>query len=184
MEDTAELESQLVESVSAVRTIREFGLENFTFDKTHKRFGAMLQSVFFSSFNALTTAAGTEVVSRTLTILLIWTGAYFVLDHTITTGELLSFYTLAGFFTTPVSTLVSMNKSIQSALIAADRLYEIMDLDQETTAGRPDFETGKESSIEFREVSFSYGTRKDVFERFSFSIFARTPSTIINSTVR
>ncbi|MCL4483579.1 MAG: peptidase domain-containing ABC transporter [Bacteroidetes bacterium] len=170
MEDTADLESQLVESLNSVRTIKEFGLEAYSNLKTEVRFINLLRSIYRSTTNSLFSSTGTELISRVSTIVLLWVGSYFVMDRTITPGELLSFYAIVGYFTGPASNLIGMNKSIQNALIAADRLFEIMDLDQEADENKIEIPREKIGNIEFRGVSFSYGTRTDVFDHFSFRI--------------
>ena len=43
----------------------------------------------------------------------------------------MSFYAIIGYFMNPVASLIGANKQIQNALIAADRLFEIMDLERE-----------------------------------------------------
>ena len=53
MEDSAELESQLVESLNAMGTIKRFGLEEFANEKTETRFIKLLDSVYTSSMNAV-----------------------------------------------------------------------------------------------------------------------------------
>lgn len=170
MEDAAELESQLVESLKSVRTIKEFGLEEYSNMKTEGRFANLLKSTQLSAINTLFTSAGTELASRAMTIILLWIGAYYVVDHTITPGELLSFFAIAAYFTGPASNLVGMNKAVQNALIAADRLFEIMDLDPETEENKPEFPLKSIGDIRFCDINFTYGTRNDVFDRFSFNI--------------
>lgn len=170
MEDTAELESQLVESLNSVRTIKEFGLESYANLKTEVKFIQLLRSIYRSTTNNLFSGTGTELISRLSTIVLLWCGSFFVMDQTITPGELLSFYAIVGYFTGPAASLIGMNKSIQNALIAADRLFEIMDLDQETDGHKIELTREKVGDIEFRGVSFSYGTRAEVFNHFSFRI--------------
>lgn len=170
MEDTADLESQLVESLNSVRTIKEFGLESYSNLKTEIRFIKLLRSIYRSTTNTLFSSTGTELISRVSTVALLWTGSYFVIDQTITPGELLSFYAIAGYFTGPASNLIGMNKPIQNALIAADRLFEIMDLEQETDENKLDLPREKIGDLKFHEISFSYGTRTEVFDHFSFCI--------------
>lgn len=170
MEDTAELESQLVESLNSVRTIKEFGLEKYSNSKTEDRFFKLMKSAFYSSLNSLYSSAGSELTGRIVTVLLLWFGSYLVIGQKITPGELLSYYAIAVYFTGPVSNLVGMNKAIQNALIAADRLFEIMDLAQETNDQNAEFTSEKTGDIQFREVCFTYGTRTDVFDCFTFCI--------------
>ncbi|HNZ85525.1 MAG TPA: ABC transporter transmembrane domain-containing protein, partial [Paludibacteraceae bacterium] len=136
MEHSADLESQLVESINSVRTIKQFGMEDFSNMKTETRFITLLKTVFKSGKNSLFSTYSSEIISRIFTIVLLWIGTYFVIDNEITLGELLSFYAIIGYFTGPVASLITANKSIQNALIAADRLFEIMDLEREITENK------------------------------------------------
>ena len=167
MEESAELESHLVESITSVRTIKQFGVETFANNKTDNAFTTLLKTIYKSVLNSLFSGNSSEFLSRIFTIILLWVGSGYVIDRTITPGELLSFYALIGYFTSPVSQLIGMNKTIQNALIAADRLFEIMDLEREETTEKMDITTEHLGDIQFKEVSFSYGSRVDVFEDFN-----------------
>lgn len=170
MEDAAELESQLVESLNAVGTIKRFGLESFANEKTEIRFVKLLKDSFKSNMNSVFSGTSSELTSRLLTIILLWVGAGYVIDSKITPGELLSFYTLIGYFTGPVSSLIGMNKTVQDAVIAADRLFEIMDLERETEESQIELSPDKIGDIHFEAVSFRYGTRIAVFDHLSLTI--------------
>ena len=170
MEKGAELEAQLVESLNSVRTIKEFGLESHANMKTELRFVEMLRTVYKSGLNAIFSGTGTEFLSRIYTIILLWIGCYFVVDNKITPGELLSFYAILGYFMAPAASLIGMNKPIQNALIAADRLFEIMDLEREEEENKMDILPERAGEIKFSNICFSYGTRIDVFNNFSFTI--------------
>ncbi len=74
-------------------------------------------------------------VSGMFSIILLWVGTTFVLKNELSPGELLSFYAIVGYFTGPVISLIGMNNTMQQALIAADRLFEIMDLEREEEEG-------------------------------------------------
>lgn len=170
MEDSAELESQLVESLNAMSTVKRFGLEDFANEKTEQRFIKLLGSVYTSSMNSLFSSTSSEFISRIITIILLWVGAGFVLDNEITPGELLSFYALVGYFTSPVAGLIGMNKTVQDAVIAANRLFEVMDLEQEDTQNQIELTTDKIGDIKFEKVSFRYGTRVQVFTDLNLTI--------------
>jgi ATP-binding cassette subfamily B protein len=170
MEDNAELESQLVESLNSVKTIKQFGIEDFANIKTENRFIRLLDSVYKSSINSFISGNSSEFVSRIFTIIILWIGSYLVIDSTITPGELLSFYALIGYLTGPISSLIGMNKTIQNALIAADRLFEIMDLERENDENHIELQPDLIGDIRFENISFSYGTRVDVFENFDLHL--------------
>lgn len=170
MEHTADLESQLVESLNSVRTIKQFGVEDFSNMKTEVRFVSLLKTVFKSGKNSIFSNYSSEFISRIFTVVLLWVGSYFVIDNEITPGELLSFYALIGYFTGPVSGLIGSNKSIQNALIAADRLFEIMDLERESMEHKIELRPDNMGDVSFENINFAYGTRKEVFNNFSLRI--------------
>lgn len=170
MEESAELESHLVESITSVKTIKQFGVETFANNKTDNAFSKLLKTIYVSVMNALFSGNSSEFLSRIFTIVLLWVGSGYVIDRVITPGELLSFYALIGYFTNPVSQLIGMNKTIQNALIAADRLFEIMDLEREENTGKLELTKENIGDIEFKEVSFSYGSRTEVFTDFNCRI--------------
>lgn len=167
MEQSAELESHLVESITSVKTIKQFGVETFANNKTDNAFSKLLKTIYASVMNALFSGNSSEFLSRIFTIVLLWAGSGYVIDRIITPGELLSFYALIGYFTNPVSQLIGMNKTIQNALIAADRLFEIMDLEREENTDKLELTKENIGDIQFKEVSFSYGSRTEVFTNFN-----------------
>lgn len=169
MEESAELESQLVESITSAGTIKRFGAEDHANIKTEMRFIALLRTVYRSGLNSVFSGTSSEAVSRLFTIILLWVGAGYVLQNEITPGELMSFYALTGYLTGPVSSLIGMNKTIQNALIAADRLFEIMDLEVEKSDETFPIKKSDVGDITFREVSFRYGSRANVFEGLSLT---------------
>lgn len=170
MENAAELESQLVESITAAGTIKRFGAEDHANLKTETRFIGLLDSVYKSNLNNIFSGTSSEFISRLFTIILLWVGSGYVLKNEITPGELLSFYALIGYLTGPISGIVSMNKTIQNAMIAADRLFEIMDLEVEATENSFPIHKKDVGDIVFKEVTFRYGSRAHVFENLSLTI--------------
>jgi ATP-binding cassette, subfamily C, bacteriocin exporter len=170
MENAAELEAQLVESLNSVSTIKCFGLESYTNLKTETRFVSLLKLVYRSGLNGILSSGFADFFSRLFTILLLWVGAGYALNMEITPGELFSFYALLGYFTGPASSLIGMNKIVQNALIAADRLFEIMDLEREKNENRIELTPDILGDIKFKNVQFRYGSRVTVFRNLCLSI--------------
>jgi ATP-binding cassette, subfamily C, bacteriocin exporter len=171
MEDAAELEMQLVESLNAAGTIKRFGLEEYANIKTENRFIALLKSIYKSATYGLYTGNASDFFTRLFTIILLWSGSYFVINRELSPGELLSFYALIGYFTGPAISLVNANKSVQDALIAADRLFEIIDLETEAdNENKIELIPELIGDIEFTDVSFRYGTRARVFDNLTLTI--------------
>lgn len=81
------------------------------------------------------------------------------------------FYSIIGYVLTPLESLISSNQQLQDANIAAHRLFQIMDLEREENEnGKIELENDMIGDIVFENVSFRYGTRKDVFDELSLTI--------------
>ncbi|QLE00940.1 peptidase domain-containing ABC transporter [Galbibacter sp. BG1] len=167
MERSADLESQLVESLNSVGTIKRFGLEEFANIKTETRFISLLHIGYKSALNSVFSGTGSEFIARLFTIILLWTGSYFVINQEITPGELLSFYAIVGYFTGPVASLIGANKQVQNAMIAADRLFEIMDIEREESENKIKLKQNQIGDIRLNDVAFRYGTRIEVFKNLN-----------------
>jgi ATP-binding cassette subfamily B protein len=178
MENAAELETQLVESVTHIRTVKEFGIEDFSNLKTENRFVKLLFTTYKSGMNSVFAGTSTQFLASIFTVVLMWIGSGYVIDRDITPGELFSFYALIGYFTSPVATLIGMNKTAQNALIAADRLFEIMDLEREETDNKIELQKENLGDIVFENVNFRYGSRTEVFKDFN-AVFKKNETTAI-----
>ena len=170
MEKAADLETQLVESLNSAGTIKRFGLEDFSNLKTETRFVSLLESIYKSGLNNIFSSGSTSLVSQLITILVLWVGAGYAIGSQITPGELLSFYSVVGYFTGPVTSLIGFNRTLQDARIASDRLFEIFDLEIEDEANKIEFKPEMVADIFFENVKFRYGTRVDVFDSLNLTI--------------
>lgn len=166
MENAADLEAQLVESLGAVSTIKAFGMESFANFKMETRFIKTLHSVYSSGLISIFGDTASTFLSTVFTIVLMWFGTTLVLDQTVTPGELLSCYTLLGYITRPVASLIQTNRVVQDAFIAADRLFEIFDLEP---AGGDGVDATKSDlgDIRLENVTFRHGAQPQLFQDLS-----------------
>ena len=170
MERAADLEAQLVESLNSAGTIKRFGLEDFSNLKTETRFVSLLEIIYASGLNGIFSSSSTSLISQLITILVLWVGAGYAIGSQITPGELLSFYSVVGYFTGPVTSIIGFNRTLQDAKIAADRLFEIFDLEIEDESNKIELKPGMVDDIHFENVKFRYGTRVDVFDSLNLTI--------------
>ncbi len=170
MERSADLESQLVESLKSIPTVKCNNLQWHTNLKTETRFTSLLAEIYKSGLNNIFSGSSSMFIKQGFTIILIWVGTTFVFQNQLTTGELMSFYAIMGYFTGPVSGIIGFNQSMQDALIASDRLFEIFDLEQEDQTGKMVLKPEQMTGIVFKDVCFRYGTRVQVFEDLNLSL--------------
>ena len=183
MENAADLESQLVESLNAIGTIKRFGIEAHANLKTENRFIKLLYSTFNSAKYSILSTNVSFMISGLITIVILWSGAQFVVKQEMTPGELMSFYALVGYLLGPVSYLISSNQHIQNALIAADRLFQIMDLErEEEDKNKVKLTHEMIDDIHFHKVCFRYGSRVDVFRNLNMTIKKESLTAIVGES--
>lgn len=170
MERAAELEAHLVESLGSIATIKRFGLERSAGWKAEAGLVRLLRPVYRSGRISIASGAATETLNRAATVALFWIGGLFVIGQRLTTGELMSFYALLGYLTGPTAALIGSNRTIQSALIAADRLFEVMDLELDDRPRLAELRRASVGDITFRGVAFRYGARRHVFNSLDMVI--------------
>lgn len=171
MESSADLETHLVESLNSMSTIKRLGLEDFSNLKTEVRFVHLLKNTYKSIQGSIVANNGIEFVSMGITIAVLWIGSNLVIDRQLTAGTLMLFYSLIGYVLGSVGKLISSNQTIQDALIAADRLFQIMDLErEENELQKISLEREMFDDIRFENVVFRYGSRKQIFESLNLTI--------------
>jgi ATP-binding cassette subfamily B protein len=169
MERAADFDSQLVESLNAQSIVRRFGLEDLSSLKTETRLVRLLRTTWKAAIAGLGSNTAGMLLTQAYLVGLLWLGAGLVLVSSLTPGELMSCYTLAGYLTGPVTALIGLNASIQEALIATDRLFEIMDLDLEKDQGTIELTPARAGAIRFEEVCFKHAGRMATLQEVSFS---------------
>ena len=183
MESSADLESQLVESINSISTIKRFGIEEYANLKTESRFVHLLKNTYNSIYGAILAQGGIEFVSTGITIAILWVGSLLVIDQDLTPGTLMVFYSLVGYVLSPIGSLITSNQTIQDALIAADRLFQIMDLEREEgNEQKINLQKDMVGDIIFENVNFRYGTRKQVFESLNLKIEEGKTTAIIGES--
>jgi ATP-binding cassette, subfamily C, bacteriocin exporter len=116
-------------------------------------------------------------------IVILWYGGFRVMDGALTIGQLMFFYSLLGYLLEPLQRLAAVNLTLQDAMVAVDRLYQILDLEAEQSGPTPKMPcTGIRQAIELRDVSFRYGYRANVLEQVTLRIPAGQTVAIVGES--
>ncbi len=167
MESNSEVVSYLKESVDGIETIKSFGAEEKTVLKAEKKIQKLLKYFFDSSLVSTIQNALSAFLTSTGVVVLLWQGSTLVENGTISIGVLLTFYTLFSFFLSSVNDLMELQPEIQTALIAAERLHDILDIHVESgNMNSGDFA----KDINIRNLDFRYGYRELVLKNINVKI--------------
>jgi ATP-binding cassette subfamily B protein len=172
MEEAAEVEANLVESVTGVATLKSYNAERLARRKTEKGFIRMIHSLFRGGMIGTAADVSGMTVAASGSLAVLWYGAVLVLRGEMSVGELMFFNSLMGFLFEPAARLTSVNGQIQDALIATERLGEILDLSDEYARQEGGSDREIEGTLRFEGVSFRYGSRERVLHEIDLEIGA------------
>lgn len=114
---------------------------------------------------------GTDFFQNLTISILLWYGVNNVANHTLQLGVIYAFTTYIKQFFTPISDLAEQYTTIQSAIVSADRIFELIDEDDNLEDLNKGIELKHiEGSIEFRNVWFSYNNKDWVLKNISFKL--------------
>jgi ATP-binding cassette subfamily B protein len=170
MEDAAKLTAHLVEDVAGVETVKQFGGERLRAEEGEGKLVALARSAFGLQALSVSSTALAMFVTGSAGVAVLWYGGHRVLDGALSIGQLLFFYTLLGYLLEPLQRLAAVNLQIQDALVAVDRLYQVMDLELEPLYERKSPFSGVRRAIELCDVGFRYGCRAKVLDGVNLSI--------------
>ena len=167
-ERVAEITSLLQESISAIRVVKSFVRESYEIkrfeEQNWRNFQAAMKNVKLSSLLTPTV----EFLAAIAVTFIVWFGGYEVVNEVITAGELVAFLTYAVNLANPVKRLSRVYAAIQKAMAAADRVFDIMDLDEKITdvPGAKPLPPIK-GKVEFKDITFSYKEGQPALQHIS-----------------
>src|SRR5207253_1446098 len=131
-ERMADMATILEETIRGVRIVKSFTMEKFEID----RFRAATKRHLESSLKAQRIQASTspvlELLAGVCALLLFWYAHNrIVVTHTLTMGQFLAFVAAMAAMWAPIKKLNRVNLSVNTALSAAERVFRMLDINNE-----------------------------------------------------
>ncbi|MBN1595482.1 ABC transporter ATP-binding protein [candidate division FCPU426 bacterium] len=169
----ADITTVLHESITGIRVVKAFTMQAYEI----KRFGAELQQYFNLVMRALRKTAISSplmefIGSLGICFMIVWSGTQ-VINGQSTSGTFFAFLGGLASLYPQVKALAGINNTVQQALAAAQRVFELLDkkpLVQDAPHARH-IKTIK-SKIEFKNVSFAYQPDKMVLQDIQLTVRA------------
>ncbi|MBV4416978.1 peptidase domain-containing ABC transporter [Clostridium tyrobutyricum] len=171
MEENAQVTSYLKETIDGIETVKSFNAQYIVKNETKFRFLKFANKNFKGSIIYTLQDSIVLFITSIGTIILLWVGTNLVLRGILTIGTLITFYSILAFLLDPVKNLCELQPTLQTAIVAADRLNDILELNIEE-----DNKIIKKNNklfneiIEFRDVNFRYGNRNLVLNNVNLKI--------------
>jgi ABC-type multidrug transport system fused ATPase/permease subunit len=159
---TSDLNSLLHDNISGIRQIKSYAAE----EDELGHFNNLSQKVRAASLRLMRWWA---VYNPSMSFcqmlgyaLVLYFGGQAVIEDELTGGQLISYFLLLSLFYEPVNNLRQLNQLFLSSRAAADRVFEILDSEDEPNAeNAPALPTNFAAKVEFKNLSFSYGEDSD-----------------------
>lgn len=108
-------------------------------------------------------------------------GGYFATKGIISVGVISAFIVYAKQFSRPINEIAQIYGQLQTAIAGAERVFAVMDVDQEDQSGEP-LQGEKSASVEFDHVQFSYKKGHPVLQDFSLKVPSGKKVALVGST--
>ena len=168
----ADNQSFLVESVSAMNTIKSMAVGPQMTDRWDKQLAAYVQSGFKVTKLATVGQQGVQLIQKLVMVINLWLGAHLVISGDLTIGQLIAFNMLAGQVAAPVIRLAQLWQDFQQVGISVSRLGDILNSPTENPQSRLSLPR-IQGDIRFDQVFFRYRPDgNEVLNGLSFEIKA------------
>ncbi|RHX82461.1 ABC transporter permease [Leptospira yasudae] len=171
-ERLSSLNGHLQEVISGIRVIRAFSMEKVEAKRFWEFNQDLSDKTFKGHFYHQVGPSLTELFSSIVAVIFLSFGAYLMEDGTFSRGMFMAFFLTLIFLMRPFKQMSMLANSIQSAISAGDRVFEL--LDQETDVrnpANPKFLKRIEKGISFNNVTFTYpGSKNPAIQEINLEI--------------
>ena len=160
----------LMDNLQGIREIKTFVRQEYE----NRRFAAQADKFRRSTVQVMNIWA---LYSPTMTfagslgmVLVLWAGGPMVIQGKLSIGELVGFMFYLTLFYEPIGRIDGLNQMLQSALAAYERVFDILDAEDEKPWNPKtcELKTPVQGDVRYEEVTFSYRKGIPVLKRISF----------------
>lgn len=170
MESNAIFQSYVKESIDGNETIKALNISEHSKETASEKFSQFVGSTMRYNVLSFSLDALSGAVEAIGIAVILWIGFYSVRANIITIGKLITFYSLLSNFIEPIKNIINLQPTIQAAVIAAERINDVLDLDIEDSASSSTTALKTIDHLEVKNVSFRYGNGQLVLENVALSI--------------
>lgn len=177
MESSSLFQGVFVGALGVVSSIKNFGYEKRAVESCSESVTLLNKRAKEAGVLSVYASTAAEIVSRGLTVVVLWVGSLGVAAGKLTIGDLVSFFAIVSMFSSPLIQLASSISSLREGKIAAGRLGEII-----SVKGEEGININKSANLtqeqnlterfrlDVQELSFGYPGRELLFQRLNFSL--------------
>ena len=151
----AENQAFLVETISGIDTVKAMAMEPRWNQKWEKQLASYVSSGMSVNKVSMVASGGVTLISKLVTVTIIWIGASLVMAGKLTVGQLIAFNMLASQVSAPILRLAQLWNDFHQVGVSMHRMGDILNARAEVV-GQKTRIPRVAGSIEFDQVSFRY----------------------------
>ena len=169
------LTKRLTESLQSIKTIKSFNAENVETVKVEKEVENIFQLTYKSSRVNSISRPLMETLGGLAIAVIIYTGGSQVISGTTTPGTFFSFLTALLMAYQPIKSLASLNATLQMAMAAAERIFNIIDtkplIIEKQNNKDIHLKNDTTYNVKFSNVTFAYeSSNKNILSNINLNI--------------
>ncbi|HCA21699.1 MAG TPA: multidrug ABC transporter ATP-binding protein [Lachnospiraceae bacterium] len=176
-----ELNGIVEEKVTDIKTVTAYNLQEETIENFEKASDVMTKTGIIADIIGNAMGPVMNTISNISFVIVAAFGAWFAVRGDISIGVISAFIIYSKQFSRPINELAQLYGQIETAIAGAERIFTILDENDEDKSGDKDFEIS-EGVIEFKNVDFSYVPGQKVINNFSLKIEAGKKIALVGST--
>ncbi|HAC62036.1 MAG TPA: type I secretion system permease/ATPase [Cyanothece sp. UBA12306] len=135
-ERNAQTQSYLVEVMSGIQTVKAQNIELRSRWQWQDKYSRYVSSGFNTVITSTLASSTSNFLNKLSGLLVLWVGAYLVLEGELTLGQLIAFRIISSYVTSPILRLTQLWQNFQETALSLERLADIVDTPQEAERDR------------------------------------------------
>ena len=179
-----DINAAIEDNLSGIRVVKSFANEDKEIEKFQNANRNFVESKRNSYFYMGKYHASLNAFTSLITVAVIFFGALFISQKSITTPDLIAFILYIANLIEPIKKLVNFTEQFQEGLTGFERFMEILEIE-------PDIQDEKDAKplqnvvghVEFQDVSFAYNDKTDyVFQHMNLDVAAGEYIALVGSS--
>jgi ATP-binding cassette subfamily B protein len=165
--NTGELNGQIEETYTGHALVKVFGRQNEVQEKFRAKNGELFQASFGAQFVSGLIMPAMTFIGNLVYVGIAVVGGLQVASGSMQLGDVQAFIQYSRQFTMPLAQLGSMANMLQSGVASAERVFDLLDEDEESPEPPPSGASAGRGRLVFENVSFRYSPDKPLITDLS-----------------
>ncbi|TVQ47962.1 MAG: type I secretion system permease/ATPase [Gloeocapsa sp. DLM2.Bin57] len=156
-ERNAKTQSHLVEVMTGIQTVKAQNIELRSRWQWQENYARYVDTGFRTVITSTLASSASNFLNKLSALLVLWVGAYLVLQGELSLGQLIAFRIISGYVTSPILRLTQLWQNFQETALSLERLSDIVDYPQEAEEDRDNIPMPLiVGEVEYRDVCFRF----------------------------